>query len=139
MDFAKIYPFSLLPTSEDGYLFLISAPRDIDIPANKVYNIELELMLFRLPLDNILKLVTLNQFKILNKFWLPSCNALTIPVITPKPLHINRGDPLCQLHLMTIGELLPGKKKKKNKKNKKKKKINKKKKIKKKMEKICYE
>jgi hypothetical protein len=110
MDFAKIYPSSLLPTTEDGYNFCIRAPCDFDIPANHIYNIKLGLMLFRLPLNNILKLVTLHQFKILIKFWLPSCNELTIPVITPQPLHIKMGEPLCQLQLITIAELLPGKK-----------------------------
>lgn len=114
MNFAKIYPSASLPTSEDGYTLIVSSPHDFDIPANHIYNIKLKLMLLTLPPNSMLKLRTLNPFKILIKFWLPSCNELTIPVITSKPLHINQGETLCHLQLVSITNLLPGKKKTSN-------------------------
>jgi hypothetical protein len=110
MDFAKIYPWAILPDPNKDQPLIIRAPHDIDIPPNQIFLIELGLMLFKIPLNTIIKLYTVTNFKILVKFWLPSCNLLNIPVITNKPLHINMGEPLCQIHLISIMDLLPGKK-----------------------------
>jgi hypothetical protein len=110
MNFGKIYSWAILPIPEKNQTLLLKAPQDLDIPANTIYQIDLGLMLFRLPLNTILKLKSLQEFKILIKFWLPSCNALNVSVITPHPLHINKEEPLCHLQLIPIAALLPGNK-----------------------------
>jgi hypothetical protein len=110
MNFYKLWPWAILPSTDQNQSIEIRSPQDFDIPRNEIFTINLGLILLKVPDNNVIKLLSSAKFKLIVKYWLPSNSTLEISLVTPTPLHIKKGDILCHLQLIPISTLLPGKK-----------------------------
>jgi hypothetical protein len=100
---------STLPTLDSNNNTVVTIHKNMAISPNKVYIIELGYMLLSVPSHSIIRLKNSNQsFKLLHKFWYPSQNMLTLPIIAAKPIRLHVDEVLCQLQLVSIYDIISG-------------------------------
>jgi len=102
-------PWANHPNIDANNHITVTTSKELKIPSNKIVDIKLGLILITLPKNHIIKIHNpLKSFKLISDFWLPSCNELTLSIITKTPLHIHIGETLCYLQLLPIHIFLPG-------------------------------
>lgn len=113
MHFIKINPEALFPTlnSPLSTVCNLKAFQHFTIPANQLTEICLGIMLVHLKRNFVLQIKNIhNAFKIINQFWVPTSNLLTLSVYAHTTVVIPTNELLCQLQPLAIEHLLPGKK-----------------------------
>jgi len=109
MKFLKMTSWASYPSIDPNNHIVVTSAREIHIPSNKFVKIKLGLLLISLPENHIIKISNpQNSYKFLSEFWLPSCDELTLTIVTKHPYHIKIGEVLCHLHLLPIHHFLPG-------------------------------
>jgi hypothetical protein len=104
-----MYPWASHPKIEDNNQISITVSKKQHIPAKELVEIDLGLILISLPKHHIIKLInSQKKFEIISTFWLPSCNKLTLTIITQKSFQLHPGETLCRLQLLPILHFLPG-------------------------------
>jgi hypothetical protein len=109
MNFMKMYPWASHPKIENNNQISITVSKKQHIPAKEFVEIDLGLILVSLPNHHIIKLInSQKKFEIISTFWLPSCNKLTLTIITQNSFQLHPGETLCRLQLLPVLHFLPG-------------------------------
>jgi hypothetical protein len=112
MHFMKINKDAYFPTlnSSSSMVCNIKSFKDFTIPAKLLSEISLGIILVHLKPNFVLQIKnTRTDFKVVNQFWLPSINLLTLSVYANTTVSLKVNDLLCQIQPMSVEHLLPGK------------------------------
>jgi hypothetical protein len=110
MNFIKVHKDAFFPMLDStSTVCTVKAFKEFTIPANQLYDICLGVLLIHLKRNFVLQIInTHNLFNILNQFWVPSSNLLTLTVFSNTAVSIKINDLLCQIHPLSVRTFLSG-------------------------------
>ena len=104
-----MYSWANHPKIDSNNQISITASKSQHIPSKEFVTIDLGLILVSLPKHHILKIINpQKKYIIISKFWLPSCDKLSLTIVAKNPFQLVSGKTICHLQLLPVLHFLPG-------------------------------